>query len=132
MKFFLAAYDPKLRRDQGVYYTPQPVIGVQVRLAAEFWKQIQQTAVIRRRRCVFLDPAAGTAAYPLAAAEYALRQSAERFGAGMFPARRQSVRRTFTHSRTWSARMPWRICALTQLITSYGRHTAGMKAFTFI
>jgi len=29
---FLAAYDSKLRKDQGAYYTPQPVVGVQVRL----------------------------------------------------------------------------------------------------
>jgi type ISP restriction-modification system protein/N-6 DNA methylase len=83
---FLAAYDPKLRRDQGVYYTPQPVIGVQVRLAAE----LLETRFNKKRSFAddgvfFLDPAAGTAAYPLAAAEYALRQSAERFGAGIVP-----------------------------------------------
>ena len=45
---FLAAYDPKLRRDQGAYYTPQPVIGVQVRLTAELLEsQIQQAPLIR-------------------------------------------------------------------------------------
>lgn len=83
---FLEKYDPRLRRDQGVYYTPQSVIGVQVRLTAE----LLETRFNKRRSFVddgviFLDPAAGTAAYPLAAAEYALRQSAARFGPGIVP-----------------------------------------------
>ena len=32
---FLAAYDPKLRKDYGVYYTPGEVVELQVRLASE-------------------------------------------------------------------------------------------------
>ncbi|MFO7484071.1 hypothetical protein [Oceanibaculum nanhaiense] len=32
---FLAAYDPKLRKDYGVYYTPIEVVELQVRLASE-------------------------------------------------------------------------------------------------
>src|SRR6185437_11939342 len=83
---FLAAYDPKLRKDQGAYYTPQSVIGAQVRLTAE----LLESRFGKRRSfaddgVILLDPAAGTAAYPLAAAEYALRQSAERFGSGIIP-----------------------------------------------
>ena len=32
---FLAAYDPKLRRDYGVYYTPREVVELQVRLISD-------------------------------------------------------------------------------------------------
>ena len=32
---FLGAYDPQLRKDRGVYYTPVEVVRLQVRLAAE-------------------------------------------------------------------------------------------------
>ena len=84
---FLAAYDPRLRKDQGVYYTPQAVIGAQVRLVSE----LLETRFHKRRSfaddgVVFLDPAAGTAAYPLAAVEHAVGQARERFGPGIVPA----------------------------------------------
>ncbi|MGA3145554.1 MAG: type ISP restriction/modification enzyme [Verrucomicrobiota bacterium] len=83
---FLAAYDPKLRKDQGAYYTPQPVIGVQVRLTAELLEsKFHKLRSFADDGVFLLDPAAGTCAYPLAAAEYALRQASARFGAGIIP-----------------------------------------------
>ena len=86
---FLAAYDRKLRNDRGVYYTPVEVIEAQVRLVAEklvaapFHKKMSyaDTGV------TFLDPAAGTAAYPVAAVQFALRQVAEQWGAEHVAAR---------------------------------------------
>jgi hypothetical protein len=83
---FLAAYDPKLRKDQGAYYTPQSIIGVQVRLTAELLEsKFHKLRSFADDGVFLLDPAAGTCAYPLAAAEYALRQAAARFGAGIIP-----------------------------------------------
>jgi hypothetical protein len=118
---FLAAYDPKLRRDQGVYYTPQPVIGVQVRLAAE----LLETRFNKQRSFAddgvfFLDPAAGTAAYPLAAAEYALRQSAERFGAGIVPGAATKCAANIHAFENMVGPYAVAHLRLTQLITSYG------------
>ncbi|RMJ20659.1 hypothetical protein PHISP_08471, partial [Aspergillus sp. HF37] len=36
---FLAAYDPKLRKDYGVYYTPREVVELQVRLVSELLEE---------------------------------------------------------------------------------------------
>ncbi|MGP8200569.1 MAG: type ISP restriction/modification enzyme [Limisphaerales bacterium] len=117
---FLAAYDPKLRRDQGVYYTPQAVIGAQVRLAGE----LLETRFNKRRTfaddgVIFLDPAAGTAAYPLAAAEYALRQSGERFGLGILPGAASKCAENIHAFENMVGPYAVAHLRLTQLITSY-------------
>ena len=118
---FLAAYDAKLRRDQGVYYTPQPVIGVQVRLAAE----LLETRFNKRRSfaddgVIFLDPAGGTAAYPVAAAEYALRQAAARFGAGIIPGAATKCAENIHAFENMVGPYAVAHLRLTQLITSHG------------
>jgi Type ISP C-terminal specificity domain/N-6 DNA Methylase len=118
---FLAAYDPKLRRDQGVYYTPQPVIGVQVRLAAELLeKRFNKQRSFADDGVIFLDPAAGTAAYPLAAAEYALRQSTERFGEGIAPGAATKCAGNIHAFENMVGPYAVAHLRLTQLITSYG------------
>ncbi|WP_164519906.1 type ISP restriction/modification enzyme [Flaviflexus salsibiostraticola] len=73
---FLAAYDPKMRNDAGVYYTPVEVVRFQVRLLDEILK----TRFGRQRGfgedgVNILDPAAGTGAYLLAVAERVLSDS---------------------------------------------------------
>lgn len=73
---FLAAYDPKMRNDAGVYYTPVEIVRFQVRLL----DGILRTRYGRQRGLGaddinILDPAAGTGAYPLAVAEYVLKAS---------------------------------------------------------
>ena len=118
---FLAAYDPRLRKDQGVYYTPQPVIGVQVRLAAE----LLETRFNKRRSfaddgVIFLDPAAGTAAYPLAAAQYALRQAGERFGAGIVPGAATKCAENIHAFENMVGPYAVAHLRLTQLITGHG------------
>jgi hypothetical protein len=118
---FLEKYDAKLRRDQGVYYTPQAVIGVQVRLAAE----LLESRFSKRRSfaddgVIFLDPAAGTAAYPLAAAEYALRQSAERFGTGIVPGAATKCAENIHAFENMVGPYAVAHLRLTQLITSHG------------
>lgn len=86
---FLAAYDRKLRNDRGVYYTPVEVIEAQVRLVAEklaaapFHKRMSYAD----DGVTFLDPAAGTAAYPLAAVQFSMDQVAAEWGAEHVAAR---------------------------------------------
>lgn len=81
---FLEAYDPKLRKDRGVYYTPAEVVLCQVRLADELLRtRFGKDKGYADDGVVFLDPAAGTAAYPLAMIEHALAQVENDWGAGM-------------------------------------------------
>ncbi len=83
---FLAAYDPKLRRDAGAYYTPVEVVRAQVRL-------VDDALVSRLRRplgfadpgVVTLDPAAGTGTYLLGVIEHALGRVESEQGAGAVP-----------------------------------------------
>ena len=80
---FLAAYDPALRKDAGVYYTPTEVVRAQVRLVDDLL-----TGPLRRPlgfadpEVTTLDPAAGTGTYLLGIVEHALARVAERYGAG--------------------------------------------------
>jgi hypothetical protein len=79
---FLAAYDPRLRNNRGVYYTPHEVIRAQVRLVSDllvnrFGKDLSYADDV-----VFLDPAAGTGPYPLAAIQHGLDLVRDRFGPG--------------------------------------------------
>lgn len=73
---FLAAYDPRMRNDAGVYYTPVEIVRFQVRLlddilVTRFGKQ----RGLGDSEVNILDPAAGTGAYPLAVAERVLSDS---------------------------------------------------------
>ena len=80
---FLAAYDPKLRKDAGAYYTPVEVVRAQVRL-------VDDVLVHRLRRplgfagpgVVTLDPAAGTGTYLLGVIKHALGRIKAEQGAG--------------------------------------------------
>lgn len=118
---FLAAYDPKLRRDQGVYYTPQSVIGAQVRLTAELLEsRFKKPRSFADDGVILLDPAAGTAAYPLAAAEYALRQSAERFGKGIIPSAATKCAENIHAFENMVGPYAVAHLRLTQLFTSHG------------
>ncbi len=118
---FLAAYDPQLRKDRGVYYTPPAVIRCQVRLVAE----LLETRFHKRRSyaddgVVFLDPAAGTAAYPLAAAQYALGRAAERFGPGIVAGAASKCAENIHAFENMVGPYAVAHLRLTQLITSHG------------
>jgi hypothetical protein len=118
---FLAAYDPKLRKDQGAYYTPQPVVGVQVRLTAELLEgKFQKHRSFADDEVILLDPAAGTCAYPLAAAEYALRQSAARFGDGIIGPAATKLGENIHAFENMVGPYAVSHLRLTQLITSHG------------
>ena len=81
---FLAAYDPKLRSDRGVYYTPVEVVQTQVRLVAELLeKEFDAQYSFADEKVVTLDPATGTGTYLLAALDHALNEVEQARGVGM-------------------------------------------------
>lgn len=85
---FLAEYDPKLRKNRGVYYTPVEVVQAQVRLVAQLLQEkFQKSLSFADDQVFFLDPAVGTGTYPLAALNHSLLQVEARFGKGMLPGR---------------------------------------------
>jgi hypothetical protein len=89
---FLAAYDPKLRKDYGVYYTPREVVELQVRLASELLeKRFGKKLSFADDGVVFLDPAVGTGTYPVAAVKHGLEKVRARSGLGAIPARARQM-----------------------------------------
>jgi hypothetical protein len=80
---FLAAYDPKLRKDFGVYYTPIEVVEFQVRFVSDLLeKRFGKKLGFADDGVVFLDPAVGTGTYPVAAVKHALERVRARSGEG--------------------------------------------------
>lgn len=95
---FLEAYDPKLRKDRGVYYTPVEVIRCQVKLGDELLRsRFGKDKGYADEGVVFLDPAAGTAAYPLAMVEHSLAEVESLWGKGMVDAAASELARN-THA----------------------------------
>jgi len=89
---FLAAYDPKLRNDYGVYYTPREVVELQVRLASELLeKRFGKKLGFADDGVVFLDPAVGTGTYLVASIKDALEKVKARSGQGAVPARAEQM-----------------------------------------
>ncbi len=89
---FLAAYDPKLRKDYGVYYTPREVVELQVRLASGLLeKRFGKKLGFADDGVVFLDPAVGTGTYPVAAVKYGLEKVAKRSGKPAVPERARQM-----------------------------------------
>ena len=85
---FLAAYDPALRRNRGVYYTPVEVVRAQARFASELLRErFGKAEGFAGDGVVVLDPACGTGAYPLAVIEDAAAAVRDRLGDGAVPER---------------------------------------------
>ncbi len=83
---FLAAYDPKLRRDAGAYYTPVEVVRAQVRLVDDLLThRLGRALGFADPDVVTLDPAAGTGTYLLGVVDHALDKVRARQGAGAVP-----------------------------------------------
>lgn len=81
---FLAEYNPKMRKDRGVYYTPVPVVQTQVRLVSQLLSEkFGYEFSFVNPNVTTLDPAAGTGTYLLNAIEHGLDQVAELKGTGM-------------------------------------------------
>ena len=80
---FLSAYDPKLRKDCGVYYTPVEVVRAQVTLAGELLRtRFGKPLVFADDDVVILDPAVGTGTHPLAVLDHASGAVQQRVGPG--------------------------------------------------
>ncbi len=81
---FLAAYDPKMRKDRGVYFTPVEVVKFQIRLVAELLsKKFKADYSFVDEKVITLDPAAGTGTYILAALQHGLEEVTKIKGKGM-------------------------------------------------
>lgn len=80
---FLAAYDPKLRNDYGVYYTPVQVVRCQIRLVSELLRMtFGKKLSFADEGVTFLDPAVGTGTYLVSAMHHALNIVREHSGLG--------------------------------------------------
>ena len=83
---FLGAYDPELRRNRGVYFTPVEVVRTQVRLAGELLRtRFNKPMAFADDGVVVLDPAVGTGTYPLAILDHASEAVEQRLGPGAVP-----------------------------------------------
>ncbi|MGH7771982.1 MAG: N-6 DNA methylase [Candidatus Binatia bacterium] len=80
---FLAEYDPEERERRGVYYTPEPVVSYIVRSLHWILKDVFNLSDGFASTSVrVLDPAAGTCTFPVEAAQIAVREFTEKYGAG--------------------------------------------------
>jgi len=83
-EYFLAAYDPKMRKDRGVYYTPVEVVKAQVSLAAQLLEdRFGAEFSFVDPKVTTLDPGAGTGTYILAALQHGLNRVELEKGPGM-------------------------------------------------
>ena len=83
---FLGAYDPELRRNRGVYYTPVAVVRAQVRFAGELLRERFGKAMgFADDGVEVLDPACGTGTYPLAVLQAAAEAVRKQSGPGAVP-----------------------------------------------
>jgi hypothetical protein len=82
-EYFLDAYDPKLRKDAGAYYTPVEVVRAQVRLIDDLLvNRLGRRLGFADPSVVTLDPAAGTGTYLLGVIEHALGRIEAEQGSG--------------------------------------------------
>ena len=85
---FLGAYDPKLRKERGVYYTPVEVVRTQVRLTGELLRtRFKKKLAFAESDVAVLDPAVGTGTYPLAVLDHVEQTVGDRYGPGAVPGR---------------------------------------------
>ena len=83
---FLAAYDDKLRKDAGVYYTPVEVVRAQVRLIDNLLgSRLGKQWGFADEDVVTLDPAVGTGTYLLGVIEHTLGRIGKEQGKGAIP-----------------------------------------------
>ena len=83
---FLAVYDPKLRKDAGIYYTPVEVVQAQVQLIEDILRNhLGKDLGFADPEVVILDPAVGTGTYLLGVIKKAMERVKETQGKGAIP-----------------------------------------------
>ena len=93
---FLAAYDPRQRKQRGVYFTPPPVVEAQVTLVDELLRtRFGKNLGLADDDVVVLDPAVGTGTYLLAAMAAGLEHVRKLYGEGSVPGRAAVIARNF-------------------------------------
>ena len=91
---FLAEYDPRLRKDAGVYYTPVEVVRAQVRLVDRLLaSRLSRPWTFSSPDVITLDPAVGTGTYLLGVIEHTLRWVGGVQGPGAIPGIAQTLGR---------------------------------------
>jgi len=95
---FLAAYDPKLRKDAGAYYTPVEVVHAQVRLIDDLLvSHLGKPHGFSDPGVITLDPAAGTGTYLLGIIEHAMGRVEAEQGKGAVPGQATALARNLCH-----------------------------------
>lgn len=83
---FLAAYDPELRREAGVYYTPPSVVRAQVRMTEDVLRdRLGKNRGFLDSDVITLDPALGTGTYLLGVIDRSLKTVKSEQGEGAVP-----------------------------------------------
>lgn len=91
---FLEEYDPKLRKQAGVYYTPVEVVRAQVRLVDDLLtNRLGRRLGFANTDVVTLDPAVGTGTYLLGVIEHSLARVEEEQGPGAVRSQASSLAR---------------------------------------
>ncbi|MDR8394073.1 N-6 DNA methylase [Aliifodinibius sp. S!AR15-10] len=80
---FLAKYNPKVREQRGVYYTPEPVVDYIVRSVHQTLKDdFDKPLGLADKSVTVLDPAAGTLTFIAEALRVAVEEYKEHYGSG--------------------------------------------------
>lgn len=83
---FLEVYDPQLREDSGIYYTPYQVVDAMVRLADDVLRtRLDTPNGFLDNAVTTVDPAMGTGTFLNSIIERAARQAAQADGPGVVP-----------------------------------------------
>jgi hypothetical protein len=94
---FLASYDPQLRDQFGVYYTPPAVISAQVALLDELLREkLGKSDGLAADEVTLLDPAVGTGSYLLRVIEVAADHVESTRGSGAVAARMSDLARNMS------------------------------------
>ena len=89
---FLSAYDARLRKDAGAYYTPVEVVLAQVRLIDDLLtNRLGKSLGFADPNVITLDPATGTGTYLLAVIDHALARVHAEQGKGAVPGKARAL-----------------------------------------
>ena len=118
---FLAGYDPALRRESGVYYTPLEVVRCQVRLIDDILhRQLGKRMGFIEPGVATLDPGVGTGTYLLSIIDHSLERVASEQGEGAIQGAAAALMKNL-HGFEWMVG-PYAVAQLrfTRALTAHG------------